>query len=191
MKTYENVVAKRIVQDRLFNQVGSFPSSAVALLGPNPKPYLKRLRKVIGTHRTIHNYELNPQTFQEHHTNIKTTVGDVFYATPQRFMDLDLMRTYKTEGYLLRHLFEQQKVKFPERKVFMFTLSMRGTKIDDIRNFLSELLQSTVKVGKEKESIIKGRNIFKYKFFTEKRYSIEAYTYKDTSRMISILVNYR
>lgn len=194
MKLYDKGNRKRLVQKLLYDEI-DFSSPMVALLGPTPKPYIEIISKELRVEE-IFNYEKG-NTLNEYRGNTDIKIHninkDVFYAKPEPIMDLDLMRTVISEDYLLRHLFhEQQKNFIEDKKAFILTLSIRGTTMDNITEFLSNLLQSTISRKKNKMNCQGDyRGIHEYTFFTEKKYQLKAFSYFDTSRMISILIQYR
>lgn len=198
MKTYEFCAKKRKVQELLWSEIGYYPSHVVALLGPiSPatEEYIQLIKRVSGE-GDIFSYEKDSQVEQKLGINkngIYIIKKDVFYAESRKIMDLDLMRTILSEEYLLKHLFENQKEKFQyDKKFFMFTICTRGLYgLVSVQEFLNNLLNVPIDYTGVKENLhgeLKG--IRKYNFIASSRYKISAYGYRDTTNMLSVLIQY-
>jgi hypothetical protein len=202
MKTYEKSVSKRLVQKLLYNHISNGIQDAVVLLGPTPDNYLEILTSVLGNGH-IYNYEKDINTniniSKPIDNLITTSYQDVFYVTPKSLMDIDLINTYKSDGYLIKHLFAEQQRVCSQcfMNYFLFTVSMRGIpEKENLVHFLSELLQDNVSL---KDYVNMPNFIKEYHFkATNRRYDIFAYGYRGEdkndqnrgSRMMSVLIKY-
>ena len=207
-RMYTNAVQKRKVQklfiDSIVGTTKGFESIATVLIGATPSAYITLLRNMGAV--MIIGYEKDKNTIidiSKNERDINIVRDDIFYASPTTFMDIDLVRTVKTENYLLKHLFEAQKYQVRgHKKVFMFTVALRQSSPTEVMSFLSEMLRQEVvsvdkkiDISEEKEPVI-----WKYNFITldSSPYQIEAYSYKSDdknggnrgSRMMSVSIQY-
>jgi len=204
-KTYEHCVQKRKVQSILFKLIGFFNGIATVLIGPTPTVYIEMLRK-LGVSMIV-GYENDKETniqMEGNHRDINIVRDDIFNATPSSFMDIDTVRTVKYENYLLKHLFNEQKREINHsKKIFMFTVALRMSSVEEVKNFLSELLKDTIveldpRVNLNEDT---GEPIMWQYFFTtlnSSPYTITTISYKGEdknlqnkgSRMLTVLIQY-
>lgn len=195
MKTYENNPHKRKVQQLLYKEIEPFFSSALVLLGPTPsEEYLSLIRSKINKNNII-NYEIDKDIILPYQKDIVTIYSNVINSFYQRLIDLDLMKTIKSERILLVKLFRQQELFLPYNSNFMFTVSMRSITDKMMITFFEYLLNCNITLEKKKvetgitEWILRPDNT---------KYTIHSYMYaercKDNNhfgiRMLNTLIQY-
>lgn len=201
MHTYENSTRKKYIQQKILDQVSGIKSNALVLAGPNAKEYLDGLIKYIGTPKSvIYSYELDFSIFGKQlqlfysdikkYKNVKFINTNVSEASPERYIDLDLMCTIKMGRNILKALFDKQYKKYKDidkRKVFNFSLSSIMCSHKEILSFIEELLH--IKITKyEIVNFFKGNE---YLLFTNNsEFQVRVYSYSDTSCMFNVLIQY-
>lgn len=197
MKTYCNR-HKRLLQSRIYKEVTShIASSALVFGGPNLCEYSYFVAKHVckNKHNKIHTYEIDPEVLMEQIRECRVMpaklfdklvihADNIYKAKAQRFIDLDFKRTIKKEKDIITSLFQKQKKIKRGKKVFMFTVCLRQSSIQEIQDFLSELFNAQLKI----ENCDTRYN--KKVIHTLRKYTVNVYTYKDGAPMLSCVISY-
>lgn len=137
----------------LFYNVEFFNGSVTTLAGP-------QLQRVVNLANnlepeSINIYETCPKTFEKqvkdkyqyfkNQDNINLHFDDLLNAPVTEFIDADLMKTFKTDGKIIEHLFNKQRKLDAQQKVFVGTISLRKVNINDVHNWLTTLLNKVDK----------------------------------------------
>lgn len=143
---------KRKIQSYFYNK-SCTKSNVVGLAGNNLKEYLIDINLILTTKAKAYIYDINPsviRNFQfliELNSKLKLINAPIQGCRIERFMDIDLMATYKTTGNIIEFLFKEQlrkyeKISNTKSKTFMFTHCLRkGINTKYIIGYYLTLLQ--------------------------------------------------
>jgi hypothetical protein len=204
IKKYDNSPAKRFTQKLILSKCANSFCDILVLLGTTPDEYISLLfdYNIIDKTNIIHGYEREAKSARmlekkyAKNNNVTVTCKNVISAHAEQFMDIDLMRTYKTQAILLKTLFDRQRKAY-ENAIFNFSFSFSHINENKLWNTLGDCLSNLtgkkIRVLKETPICIDDNNKkFIYEFKTSKSsYKIFAYYYADKGGpMVSISIQY-
>lgn len=200
LKEYNNK-GKRYIQNLIFSNI-NIVSSALVLGGPNFKEYISFINEKVTKNEDckIDSYEIDNNSLNnqiQHYRNfnkklaekVRINFGNIKLAKAERFIDLDLMGNICTQNHIIKRLFNKQnKIQTDYNKVFMFTVSMRQSTLQDTLDFIKKLLSLKDLIIINKTSLKYG---FEYKLnYKNSKYKINLYTYRDGCPMINCCIYY-
>ena len=200
---YGQAKRKKYVQQKVLDMVAGIKSSATVLLGPTCKDYLLKIAKYIACSKEarIYSYEIDWNSYclqwesiselqRKDSKKIILNFQNVIDCKVNRFIDLDLMCTIINGENIIRHVFVKQYEIYKtcnERKVFNFTLSIRGNNPENIFAFIEKLLNLKIK----KKFTSTNDYCIEYTFIHDSsEFFIKAWSYRDTSPMLNFLIQY-
>lgn len=207
MKTYSDSISKRYIQSLVKERLGRMKSNVLALGGPNFDEYIPSLLNNIASSDSaiIRSYEKDNLIFakqlkqlnsfsKKEQEKVLLTLGDIKYAEAERYIDLDLMGNLSGNEFLISKLLRKQlALQTTKRRAFCFNLTLRTPVHQEshftknLAIFLRNILGEPIIIFKEcKTKLTKG---IEYKCLC-RNFSIHVYTYKDSSPMVTCLIQY-
>lgn len=204
---YIDAEGKRLIQSRFLESIGiGFRSSVLGLPGPNLPDYNTFVAQILGKEHILYGFEIDKLThaiqekqlyYLDNKDRIILHKGNIEHAEPQRFIDLDLTHTWKTEEAMIAHLFQKQ-YNMPngsdQKRVLIVSVTTRGSSLEESVSFMNDILNTSVgylEAGSPLVTCDGTPMARKYNLTGDsKQFSIELYTYRDSATMANFLIQY-